>query len=160
MDTAILDILWILCFVVGSGLIIVEAFIPGFGVAGVFGAILEIAGIWITGSRFGLGAGLLALLLVLLFVGTAVFLSYRSAVKGRLSKSPLVLQDVENPEGKAEDGDLVNRKGETATALRPAGFVLVDGARYSAVSEGDFLEKEMPVLVTGKRGSQLVVRKL
>ena len=42
MDPFSLNLIMIVCFVIGSGLIIVEAFIPGFGVAGISGIILEI----------------------------------------------------------------------------------------------------------------------
>ena len=42
MDPFALNLIMILCFIVGSGLIILEAFIPGFGVAGIFGIILEV----------------------------------------------------------------------------------------------------------------------
>ena len=43
MDPFALNLIMIIGFVLGSGLIIVEAFIPGFGVAGICGVILEIA---------------------------------------------------------------------------------------------------------------------
>ena len=46
MDPFALNLIMILCFIVGSGLIILEAFIPGFGVAGIFGIILEVVALW------------------------------------------------------------------------------------------------------------------
>ena len=42
MDAFALNLIMIIGFVVGSGLIILEAFIPGFGVAGIAGVVLEI----------------------------------------------------------------------------------------------------------------------
>ena len=42
MDPFALNLIMIIGFVIGSGLIIVEAFVPGFGVAGIAGVILEI----------------------------------------------------------------------------------------------------------------------
>ena len=72
----------ILCFIVGSGLIIAEAFIPGFGIAGISGIILDAVAIWATWRLFGVGGALIALAGVLLLIGLAVFFSYRSAMKG------------------------------------------------------------------------------
>ena len=51
----------IICFVVGSGLILLEAFMPEFGAAGIAGIILEILGILITSKLYGTGWALLAI---------------------------------------------------------------------------------------------------
>ena len=40
MDPFALNLIMIVGFVIGSGLIILEAFIPGFGIAGISGVIL------------------------------------------------------------------------------------------------------------------------
>ena len=95
MDPFALNLIMIICYIVGSGLVILEAFIPGFGVAGISGAVLEMAALWATWRLHGVGAALIGLAAVLVLIGLAVFLSYRSAMNGRLSKSPLVLRDTE-----------------------------------------------------------------
>lgn len=152
----------ILCAVVGLILMIVEAFIPGFGVAGISGIVLEVIAVCLTWRTHGTAAALwftLGLLVVL--VGT-VFLSYRSALHGRLSKSSLILQTREKGT-KAVTAALQNRVGQrgvAATPLRPAGTVALEGERLSAASEGDFIEKGTPVEVTGTRGDHLIVRSL
>ena len=95
MDPFSLNLIMIVCFVIGSGLIIVEAFIPGFGVAGISGIILEIIALRCCWLRYGTVPTLLALVGVLVLIGLAVFVSYRSAMNGRLSKSHLVLNQTE-----------------------------------------------------------------
>lgn len=160
MDLFASNLLLILLFAVGTGLVITEAFIPGFGIAGISGIVLEIAAIILTGRRFGTGPALLALLGVLIVIGLMVFISYRSALNGRLSKSPLVLNDTEKPEaavsGKASPW--INRKGVAVTPLRPAGFIEIDGKRLSAASSGDFLEKGTAVLVVGTESGHLLIK--
>ena len=99
MDPFALNLIMILCFIVGSGLIILEAFIPGFGVAGIFGIILEVVALWATWQLHGVVTALIALLAVLILIGFAIFLSYRSAMNGRLSRSPLVLKETEAASG-------------------------------------------------------------
>ena len=161
MDASTGTLIMILCYVFGSGLIIMEAFIPGFGVAGIAGLIMEVAAIWLTGTYFGLGWSLAGTFLVLLFIGTAVFISYRSAMKGRLSKSPLVLKDTEAAAAAAAPAlsEWLDRQGTAATALRPAGFVEIGGTRLSASTAGEFLAKGTPVRVVGAEGDHLVIRK-
>ena len=163
MDLLASDLLLILSFVAGTGLIIAEAFMPGFGIAGISGIILEVLAIFLTGRRFGTGAALLALLGVLIVVGVTVFFSYRSAMKGRLSKSPLILKDTEGPKkNKAASPETpwLNREGVVVTPLRPRGFIEIDGKRLNAASSGAFLAPGTPVCVIGTEGDHLVIRPL
>ena len=158
MDPFALNLIMILCFVVGSGLIILEAFIPGFGVAGITGVILEAVALWAVRRLHGTGTALIALLAVLILIGIAVFLSYRSAMNGRLSRSPLVLKETEAAGAPVPAEDWTGREGVTVTALRPAGEVEIGGVRMAAASSGDFVPKGTAVLVTGMESGRLTVR--
>ena len=162
MDASTGTLLMIICYVFGSGLIIMEAFMPGFGAAGIAGLILEIAAVILTNTYFGLTWSLTATLIVLLFIGAAVFVSYRSAMKGRLSKSPIVLKDTEAAAAAAAPAlsDWMGRDGTAVTALRPAGFVDIGGTRLNASTSGEFLAKGTAVRVVGAEGDHLVIRKL
>ena len=158
MDPFALNLIMIIGFVIGSGLIIVEAFIPGFGVAGICGVVLEIVALRCCWVLHGIVPALLALVGVLALIGLAVFLSYRSAMSGRLSKSHLVLKDTEK--AAAEDKpDWIGKEGVAVTALRPAGQIEVDGTRLNAASTGDFIERGSPVLVTGMEGDHCVIKR-
>ena len=156
------NLLLILCALAGLGLLLTEAFMPGFGIAGVSGIILEIIAIYLTWAGHGLVAGLFMTLGVLLVIGLAVFLSYRSAMRGRLSKSDLILKDTQEAAVPVTDAlrSWIGKEAVVATPLRPAGFVDVGGQRLSAASSGDFLEKGVRVQITGAEGDHLVVRPL
>ena len=158
MNPFALNLIMILCFIVGSGLIILEAFIPGFGVAGIFGIILEVVALWATWRLHGLTTALIALFAVLILIGFAIFLSYRSAMNGRLSRSPLVLKETETVGAAATPDQWIGREGVTVTALRPAGEINIGGVRLKAASSGDFIQKGTAVLVTGTEGDHLVIR--
>ncbi len=158
MDPFALNLIMIIGFVIGSGLIIVEAFIPGFGVAGICGVVLEIVALRCCWVLHGIVPALLALVGVLALIGLAVFLSYRSAMNGRLSKSHLVLKDIEKTA--AEDKpDWIGMEGVAVTSLRPAGQIEIDGKRLNAASTGDFVEKGSAVLVTGMEGDHCVIKR-
>ena len=159
MDPFAWNLIMILGFVIGSGLIIAEAYIPGFGVAGVCGIILEIGALYCCWQAHGITAALLAFVGVLLLIGLAIFLSYRSAMNGRLSKSHLVLQNTEAAAGDSKTDLWIGKEGVTVTALRPAGQIEVEGARLNAASGGDFIEKGVPVLVTGTEGDHYTIRR-
>lgn len=157
MDPFALNLIMILCFVVGSGLLVLEAFIPGFGVAGIFGVILEVVALWATWRLHGLSVALLALLGVLVLIGVVVFLSYRSAMNGRISRSPLVLKETESAAAPASPDQWVGQEGVAVTALRPAGEIEIGGVRLNAASGGDFIPKGTAVRVTGAEGDHLVI---
>ena len=159
MDPFALNLIMIIGFVIGSGLIIVEASIPGFGIAGISGVVLEIIALRCCWLLHGTIPTLLALVGVLLLIGLAVFLSYRSAMNGRLSRSHLVLNDTETAADESKPDHWIGMEGVAVTALRPAGQIEIDGARLNAASTGDFIEKGAPVLVTGMEGDHYVIRR-
>ena len=150
----------LLCGIIGFILLLVEALMPGFGIAGISGIILEVVAIYLAWANHGIVFGLCVTLALLIVTGLAIYLSYRSVLKGRLSKSSLVLKEQEAP---LEDvsSDLksrIGRSGTAATPLRPGGTVEMDGVRFPASSEGDFIPKDTRVEVTGVEGSRLIVR--
>ena len=158
MDPFALNLIMIICYIVGSGLVILEAFIPGFGVAGISGAVLEMAALWATWRLHGVGAALIGLAAVLVLIGLAVFLSYRSAMNGRLSKSPLVLRDTEGTTQAADKAAWAGKSGVAVTALRPMGEAEIAGIRLNVTSAGEFIAKGTDVTVTGTENGKLTVR--
>ena len=149
----------ILFFLAGFGLLITEALMPGFGIAGILGIIAEVLAIWIAWTHYGTAFALCLTAVILLLTGVTVFLSFRSIMKGRLSRSELVLRETESP---AESGSealagYVGREGVTVTPLRPAGQINLDGVRVSAASGGEFLEKGRKVRVNGIVGDHVTV---
>ena len=69
----------IICFLIGIGLLILEAFMPGFGLPGISGIVLEIVAIAITWMNHGPVAALGVTLVILSIIAIAVSVSLRSA---------------------------------------------------------------------------------
>jgi membrane protein implicated in regulation of membrane protease activity len=51
----------------------------------------------------------------------------------------------------------IGRTGYAVTALRPSGYIMVDGFRHDAVSSGEFIEPGTSVLISAVRHKCLVV---
>ena len=148
----------LVAMIVGYILLVVEMCIPGFGVPGVLGVILAVLGV-ITMQP----SPLQALVLVVVFVAflcIALAVCLRSAAKGRLSKSKLVLNEVAKKPEENEMEYFVGKTGRTHTPLRPAGIAEFDGVKLSVVSEGDFVEKDVPVRVDRVEGKRIIVAEL
>ena len=154
----------IICFLIGIGLLILEAFMPGFGAAGFTGVVLEIITLVLTWFQHGPVATLIVLLIVLLVLAIAISTSLRSITHGRLSKSALVHNDTEsNEDGYRSTQDLavfMNKEGTTSTVLRPTGIADFDGVRLNVSSEGDFIAAGTKVRIIKVEGAKILVRAL
>ena len=158
MDIFLIIVLSIL----GVALIVVEAFMPGFGLPGLSGIVLEIGAIAITLIRHGSTYALILALIILTVIAIALSIALRSAAKGRFAKSKMVLHNVEgSEEGYTASEDLkvfVGHEGVATTALRPAGIADFDGVRLNVVSEGDFIDAGTRVHITEAEGNRVVVK--
>jgi len=130
-------------------------------VAGALGLIGILAGI---GMAFGSVLTALTSLSVALFLAIVVILVFgkRFAQTGAWKK--LVLSTSEHKEqgyrGPKEHKGLTGQKGVTLTPLRPSGTAIINEERYDVVSEGGFMDKDVPVVVTKIEGTRVVVREI
>ena len=152
----------IICFVIGIGLLILEAFMPGFGAPGITGVILEVITLVLTWFEHGPVATLGMLLIVLLVLTIAISTSLRSITKGRLSKSSLVHSETEsNEDGYRSIQDLavfMDKEGTATSVLRPTGIADFEGVRLNVSSEGDFIPAGTKVRIVKVEGAKILVR--
>lgn len=158
VDTILTNLPLIICLLAGVGLLVLEVFVPGFGLPGVSGLVLLCAGIVITWKTYGPVAGLAVTLISLALAGISISISIKSAATGKLSKSALVLNEVTQSVDHEEIDALMNKEGVTATVLNPVGIAEFDGVRLNVVSEGTYLEKGVKVKVQQVEGSKIIVR--
>jgi membrane-bound serine protease (ClpP class) len=163
-------------FILGLILIAVELFvIPGFGVAGIAGVILTLAGLVLSmvdnivfDYQFQWQEALKAIVQSFLIVSVSIFiglvlslyLSKKALTSSRFSR--LVLDSTQQKdEGyigvDSEQKKLVGKTGTAHTVLRPSGKVVVEGEIYDARSEVGFIDKGQKVRVIQYGTSQLVV---
>ncbi len=154
----------IICFVIGIGLLLLEAFMPGFGAPGITGVILEVITLVLTWFEHGPVATLAMLLIVLLVLTIAISTSLRSITHGRLRNSSLVHTETEsNEDGYRSTEDLAvfqDREGITSSVLRPTGIADFDGVRLNVSSEGDFIAAGTKVRIIKVEGAKILVRAL
>ena len=169
----------ILIFVIGLILIGVELFvIPGFGIAGVTGLTLLIGGLvlamirnigfdftFTSGDEVGkalvtvMGAFVLGIVLIISTGG--------KLVQSRLFRR-LVLSDALKPGNYRSSltSDKLNEtapnmQGRTAityTELHPSGKVMIDNELFNAITEGEYILKDVEVIVMEDTGNKLIVR--
>ena len=163
VDFLVTNLPILLCLVVGTGLVILEVFLPGFGVPGISGLVLLAIGVGVTIMTHGMMAALGVLIIIIAIVAIAKSLSLRSAAKGALSNSPLILNNTALDEG-GENGYedmqvLLGKEGKARTVLRPSGIGEFEGVRLNVVTEGEFLEADSDIQIVSVEGRRIVVRK-
>jgi membrane-bound serine protease (ClpP class) len=149
--------------VAGVAAIIVEMFVPALGLIGVGGLGAIVASIVMVYREFGTLVGSIYLGAAIVVLPVLIVLYFRYLPKTFVGKRLIQHQVQEREAGyssyTAEKYDgLVGQEGVALTVLRPVGTVLIGGAKYSAVTAGEFVEREQPIVVTKVEGSRIVVR--
>lgn len=152
----------IVLVVIGMILIVIEMLVPGFGAAGISGGIALIAGL-IIGSNT-LPAAMFSLLIIVVLLAVMAAIIFRSALKGKLSRSPVVLNTAIDADSTARTGDetkkLIGMRGRALTSLRPAGIAIVDGRRMDVSSEAEFIDKDAEIEVVSVDGMKVLVKRV
>lgn len=158
MDSIMQNLPIIICAVVGIIMLVVEFFMPGFGLPGIAGLLLLGASVVLTWKEHGAYAGLGATVAVLVLGSAAITIFLKSATKGRLSRSPLMLNENMSTDEAADMSKYLYKSGVTQTVLRPAGIALIEGDRVNVVSAGEFIQSDVTVRVEEVEGSRVLVR--
>lgn len=151
----------VICVVAGLALLIVEVFMPGFGVPGISGIILLLVSAVLLWINSGPLAALGLVVLIVALVAILLSVTLKSASNGRLSKSPIILRESERPEdGYVASTDMsvfIGREGEAKTVLRPSGIADFDGVRLNVVSDGIYIKQGARVRIDRVEGSRILV---
>lgn len=157
--------MWLAIGLAAAGVLalILEVFVPAAGIIGIAGLGSIIASVVIAFQRLGNLIGSIYLAVVLVLVPVFIVLYFRLFPRSPVGRW-LISQDRQEPEKgyssfTAEKYfDLIGKEGISLTILRPAGMVRIDGQKYSAVTGGEFIEKDKPIKVVKVEGSRVVVR--
>jgi len=176
----------VLILFLGMVLLLIELFVlPGFGVAGILGIVLILAGLFgmlirnapdelpwpeTTADWSTLSSGVLSLALgfggfLLLAWIVSRYLPKWGFARGLILVPATTVRGAGSqismtaPPESAGQGVQVGSVGETVTRLRPAGKARFDDAIVDVVATGEFLDKGTKVEIIAINGSRVVVRK-
>jgi len=158
----------IVIFLAGVALLLLEIFvIPGFGIIGVLGIIMMIAGLFFGMlSDIDLTDTTLVSYAIIQIASVFVALTILIIILSKyLPKSNawnrLILQEkISSKSGYASKPSfehLIGINGIALTDLRPAGSAIINGNRIDVVTEGDFISHDSSIVVKNVEGSKIVV---
>jgi membrane-bound serine protease (ClpP class) len=150
---------------VGVAAILLETIIPSFGLIGIIGGGGSIlAAIALTYAHRGPLDGTIVLISSMFIVPFAVSIGFKI-----FPRTPIGRRLIHATSQTAETGytsftgsdyvDLLGAEGLSITDLRPVGVARINGKKYSVVSAGEYIERNVPVRVIRVEGSRIVVRR-
>ncbi len=165
------SIIEILMFIAGVILLLLEIFvIPGFGIFGILGVLLIVAGLFLgLLSDFPMVDFDMISLAVMQLAGAfvagiaVIALLLKFLPKTSMWKNLILEKNIEEQSGYTSYENfenLVGKEGKALTVLRPSGTALIDGKRLDVVTSGDYLNKGAKIKVVDVEGSKIVVEKI
>lgn len=153
----------------GFVLLMLEIFvIPGFGVAGVLGIGALLAGLSLSliggGATWEFAALAIGRVLISVFLALAAsLLLLRFLPRLPFGRQLILETGLAAGEGYASapesDNKWLGKNGSALSPLRPAGIAVIDGERVDVVSDGEFIDPGMAIVVTRVDGNRIVVRR-
>lgn len=148
---------WIL-FAAGLLLLVLEFFIPSFGILGILGAGSLIYAV-IQAARdtsnalLSLGIAFVAAAIV---VGIVAYIFRKRGVWNRFILSEQLTSD-ESYMANLQREQLIGLEGTSLTPLRPSGTVLIEGRHIDVVTQGGYIERDRHVKIVRIDGSRIIV---
>lgn len=161
-------------FIVGVLLLVAEIFfIPGTGLAGILGAILSIGGLVLMmvgniGFDFSyvpwadISNSLITVFIALVGGTTLVIWAIPKLFRSKRFNQIALQDTMSREEGYTSTGyqeDLVGTMGIAYTVLRPSGKIKIEEKLYDAFTQGDFIDKDIKIIVISQEGTSLKVKK-
>ena len=164
--------------IIGFGLVLmgIEVFVlPGFGFAGFAGIVFLAVGLILSFQGFVLpdpsvpweidllmhNISIVLASYIFAFISTLFFMRYILPKLSIAEKGPYLIGDLKEAHaysaetGKIKAGDL----GVALSFLRPSGKAIINNDLFDVVTEGEFMEKGTPIVVSAVKGNRIIVSK-
>lgn len=159
---ATIETVSIVLFAVGMIFLLIELFMPGFGIFGGLGIAALV--LCIVFQAHSVAEGLILFLIIAAIVMLLALIAARSLKRGWLYRSSLVLKAAEEKEAgyvaRDDYSRFAGKSGVSLTPLRPAGTAEIDGEKADVVTEGDYIPKGARILVLKTVGGRIIVKQM
>ncbi len=136
--------------VIGFLFIVIEAFIPGFGVFGFLGIISTFVGL-VLGVMYVENFWIVIVITIIAF---GVFIKFFKFPK------TLVLEDKSEKENEADMEYLVGKEGVVVSVLKPVGKCLIDENYFECYSVQGIINKDKKVVVKEIKDNKIMVKEV
>jgi len=161
--TAIWIAFAVFLYVACAILLVIEIFVPSFGLLTVLAIVCGIGGGGIF-FRYGLAAGWVGVGTAAVVIPVVWIIAFRLFPRTRFGKAVIMARPDRSKGDAIPDNEqlqsMLNRTGTVVTTLRPVGMCDFDGRRIECVAERGFVTPGNKIKVIRVEGTQLTVRLL
>ncbi len=149
-------------FFLGVVLLAIEIFvIPGFGITGILGILGIVAGIFMSFGISNIAQATLVVFVSLISDIILIIILARFILKSKGFKNKIALEtDTAGYHSSISYDDLLGLEGITETFFRPSGNIIIDGKKYDAITEGEFINKGAKIKVILVEGNKIVIKEI
>lgn len=147
---------YLVYFIIGALFLLFEAIVPGIGILGLMGLIFLIIGIVLVSPTIIVA---IISIIIMLSVVIIVFVFFLKNLPGALILKKRFVKD-EGFLTSKDNSEYIGKVMHSVTLLKPSGKVSYDGKLYDAITEGNFIDKNVKVKVINNKGSILVVKRV
>ena len=153
------NLMTLLLFLIGTGLILVEFYVPDFGLAGLLGAGASLLALWfkIGEIRPVMLLVLASLVLIVVLAGLLLKLGFSLSISPNFVLNKAI-DEKASSDGREDLQDIVGQRGQVLADLRPVGKIRVNGRTYDAYSQDQMLVAGSEILVTEVVRNKIYVR--
>lgn len=145
----------LLLILIGFTLLVVECFIPDFGLVGIGGIACVFTGIIMYSNTVGEAIMLSLIALAVIVVGGIIMIRF-------FGHKGFVLKEKETPDqgytAITGDPSLIGKSGVAITDLHPSGAANIDENRLDVVSEGEYIKQGTKIKVYDVQGRKILVK--
>lgn len=151
-------IIGIILLIAGFVLAGIEMVVPGFGAPGIAGIICLVAGVFLTADSIESGIFITVVVIVILGILMTIIMGFLSQKR---FKSPIVLDEdlkAGAPISSSDLAYLLKKEGTASTDLKPAGKGDFEGIELDIFSEGPYIKKGSPIVISRINENRLMVK--
>lgn len=145
---------------IGVLVVVVEIFIPSFGVLAAIALSIFLYSLYLAFTTISATAGMvftgvdILLVPILIVSGMKVLARSSLTLKRELSKKDGVVSQRQGLEA------YLHMKGKAVTDLRPSGMAEINSQRVDVVTDGEYIDADTSIVVTGVTGNRVIVEKI
>ena len=143
---------------IGIVVIIAEIILPSGGILSMLAAGLFGYSLYLVFTQLSVSTGMAFVIADLILIPILIYVGIKF-----LAKSPVTLRTkLSKEEGvtsqSPDQNDYLDMPGVALTDLRPSGVAQINQERLDVVTQGEYIEKQSPIIVIAVGGNQIVVK--
>ena len=146
----------VLLLIAAIVLLIVEAFIPNFGICGILGIVSFFGSAIIT--VIYVQNGIYIVLLEFVIFAVLLYLAFKFIFKRKFQNRVVLNETLQVSKPDVDLYELLGKEGVVTTPLKPTGFVDFNGTVIEACSEGAYINEHSRVKVIDRLNNKPIVR--